>query len=80
MDKRLALQELEITNWAKDEAVRESDFLSLEEPLVIEVNQQRIIMLMRLPSNENELTRGFLLPKGYISKFNDIQTPATVLA
>jgi formate dehydrogenase assembly factor FdhD len=80
MDKRLALQVLEITNRGKDEAVRESDFLSLEEPLAIEVNQQCIAMLMRLPSNEKELTMGFLLSKSYITYFNDIQTPATVLA
>lgn len=74
MDKRLTLQELEITRWAKDKAVRETDFLSIEEPLAIEVNKQRIAVLMRLPGDEKELAAGFLLSEGYIAQFSDIMT------
>ncbi len=74
MDKRLTLQELEIIRWAKDKAVRETDFLSIEEPLAIEVNKQRIAVLMRLPGDEKELATGFLLSEGYITQFSDIMT------
>jgi FdhD protein len=53
---------------------QESDFLSIEEPLAIEVNKQRVAVLMRLPGDEKELAAGFLLSEGYITDFNDIMT------
>lgn len=46
----------------------------LEEPLSVEVNGQRVAVLMRLPGNEKELATGFCLSEGIISDFGAVMT------
>ena len=44
----------------------------LEEPLAVEVNGQRVAVLMRLPGNEKELGVGFCISEGIIASFEDV--------
>jgi len=44
----------------------------LEEPLSVEVNGQRVAVLMRLPGNEKELGVGFCISEGIIASFEDV--------
>lgn len=44
----------------------------LEEPLSVEVNGQRVAVLMRLPGNEKELGVGFCISEGIITGFESV--------
>lgn len=46
----------------------------LEEPLSVEVNGQRVAVLMRLPGNEKELGVGFCISEGIITGFEAVLT------
>jgi len=73
MNERLYLQKIDIIRWQKGEHKTEEDYVSIEEPLALEVNGQRVAVLMRLPGAEKELAIGFLISEGIIDNFNDIQ-------
>jgi FdhD protein len=72
MDNRLTVVEARILRWRNGEAGYETDFLSVEEPLALEVNGKRVAVLMRLPGAEKELAVGFLISEGIIARFQDI--------
>lgn len=46
----------------------------LEEPLSVEVNGQRVAVLMRLPGDEKELGVGFCVSEGIITGFESVLT------
>jgi FdhD protein len=46
----------------------------LEEPLSVEVNEQRVAVLMRLPGDEKELGVGFCISEGIITGFEAVLT------
>ena len=46
--------------------------MPLEEPLSVEVNGQRVAVLMRLPGGEKELALGFCISEGIIAGFEDV--------
>jgi FdhD protein len=46
----------------------------LEEPLSVEVNGQRVAVLMRLPGNEKELGVGFCVSEGILVDFESVLT------
>jgi len=46
----------------------------LEEPLSVEVNGQRVAVLMRLPGDEKELGVGFCISEGIIAGFDAVLT------
>jgi FdhD protein len=46
----------------------------LEEPLSVEVNGQRVAVLMRLPGHEKELGVGFCISEGIVSDFEAVLT------
>ena len=48
--------------------------IALEEPLAVEVNGQRVAVLMRLPGNEKELGVGFCISEGVIADFGAVLT------
>ncbi|PKM85495.1 MAG: formate dehydrogenase family accessory protein FdhD [Firmicutes bacterium HGW-Firmicutes-11] len=72
MDNRLTIVEASILRWKNGEAKFETDYLSVEEPLALEVNGKRVAVLMRLPGAEKELAVGFLISEGIIANFQDI--------
>ena len=72
MEEKLYLQKTEIVRWQNGKHQLEDDFLSIEEPLAIEVNGQRVAVLMRLPGAEKELAVGFLLSEGILANVKDI--------
>lgn len=46
----------------------------LEEPLSVEVNDQRVAVLMRLPGDEKELGIGFCVSEGIVTDFEAVMT------
>jgi hypothetical protein len=48
--------------------------MPLEEPLSVEVNGQRVAVLMRLPGSEKELGAGFCISEGIIASFDAVLT------
>lgn len=48
--------------------------VALEEPLSVEVNGQRVAVLMRLPGNEKELGVGFCISEGIVAAFDAVLT------
>ena len=48
--------------------------IALEEPLSVEVNGQRVAVLMRLPGDEKELGIGFCMSEGIIADFDAVLT------
>jgi FdhD protein len=56
----------------KDKTEERVDYVVLEEPLEIVVNEKTIAILMRLPGQEKELAAGFCVTEGYIRRAEDI--------
>lgn len=73
MNERLYLQKIDMIRWKNGEYKAEEDYISIEEPLALEVNGQRVAVLLRLPGAEKELATGFLISEGMINDFNDIK-------
>jgi len=48
------------------------DFVVLEEPLEVVLNDQPIAVLMRMPGQEKELAAGFCVSEGYVRDARDI--------
>ncbi len=67
------VEKMSIVRWESGEHSRRDDFLSVEEPLAVDVNGQRVAVLMRLPGGEKELAAGFLVSEGFVSRFDDIR-------
>lgn len=68
-----ALEKVKVTKWNKEDgASREEAFLSIEEPLAIEIDGKKVAILMRLPGGEKELAVGFCLSEGLVSSMKDI--------
>lgn len=57
----------------RDGQWRQTDVASVrEEPLAIDINGNRIALLMRLPGQEKELALGFCLSEGIVRGFEDV--------
>lgn len=57
----------------RDEQWRQNDVASVqEEPLALDINGQRIAVLMRLPGADKELAVGFALSEGIVKSFEQI--------
>ncbi|MGH7494555.1 MAG: formate dehydrogenase accessory sulfurtransferase FdhD [bacterium] len=54
-----------VRRWQNKRWSTESDFLVVEEPLEIRVNNQTLAAIMRTPGHEFELVHGFLLAEGF---------------
>jgi FdhD protein len=48
------------------------DFVAIEEPLEIRIENKSIAIVMRTPGHDQELTAGFLLSEGAIKSLKDI--------
>ncbi len=53
---------------------KQTSALVIEEPLSVEVNSQRVAVLMRLPGHEKELGAGFCVSEGIVDSFDDLLT------
>lgn len=73
MDERLYLEKTQIIRWNNGRWNDEEDWLSIEEPLALEVNGHRVAVLMRLPGAEKELAAGFLVSEGLVENFGAIK-------
>ena len=62
-----------ITRWASAEPIQVEDELVVEEPLEIRVGQQSLIVVMRTPGHDFELSAGFLYTESLIASCDDIQ-------
>ncbi|AAY79734.1 formate dehydrogenase accessory sulfurtransferase FdhD [Sulfolobus acidocaldarius] len=49
------------------------DFVAVEEPLQIFVNEKNLAIIMRTPGNDLELTLGFLYYEDYINSLRDVE-------
>ncbi|MFO7698954.1 MAG: formate dehydrogenase accessory sulfurtransferase FdhD [Anaerolineae bacterium] len=57
----------------RDEQWRQNDVASVqEEPLALDINGQRIAVLMRLPGADKELAVGFALSEGIVKNFDQV--------
>lgn len=67
------LQKVEICKWTRGEKKQKVEsYLSIEEPLALEINGQIAAILMRLPGNEKELAVGFCLSEGLVKDMKEI--------
>jgi FdhD protein len=48
------------------------DFVAIEEPLEIRVEEKNVAIVMRTPGHDRELAAGFLLSEGVIKSSNDV--------
>ncbi|HIG84632.1 MAG TPA: formate dehydrogenase accessory sulfurtransferase FdhD [Verrucomicrobia bacterium] len=48
------------------------DFVAIEEPLEIRVEEKNVAIVMRTPGHDRELAAGFLLSEGVIKSRNDV--------
>jgi FdhD protein len=63
----------EVLRWSVgSEPVQSPDDLAVEEPLEIQVETRSVSVTMRTPGNDDELSAGFLLSEGLISRPDDI--------
>ncbi len=65
-----------ITRWNQAELKQVEDVLVVEEPLEIRVSEESLIVVMRTPGHDFELTAGFLYTEGLITSSNDIEIMA----
>lgn len=69
----LNLKKMEVIKWDKSTGnSADTAYLTVEEPLAIEINGHKAAVLMRLPGSEKELAVGFCVSEGLIEHFNDI--------
>lgn len=67
------LQKVDIWKWTREEAGKKvEDYLSIEEPLALEIDGKTAAILMRLPGNEKELAVGFCISEGLVKSLKDI--------
>jgi FdhD protein len=67
-------QEFPVGEWNRGELTTRRDWLSIEEPLAIQVEAKPFATLMRTPGRDEDLVRGFLFSEGMISAATDIET------
>ena len=66
------VQKLSLTHVAAVD--HEQDFVSVEEPLQIRVNDQDVAITMRTPGHDRELAAGFLFTEGIVSEAAEIRS------
>ena len=64
----------QVVEWQDGQARRMQDYLVVEEPLEIRVNQLPLTVTMRTPGHDLELAAGFLLTEGLIEASGQIST------
>src|SRR6266566_3972064 len=57
---------VDVTHWQEDQSAQREDFLTVEEPFEIRIDQQSLAVIMRTPGHDRELAMGFLYSEGVI--------------
>src|SRR5437588_10638843 len=55
------VMDVQVTHWQDNQQHQREDHLTVEEPLVIRLNQHSLAVIMRTPGVDQELPLGFLL-------------------
>jgi FdhD protein len=63
----------QVAEWNGGRVQRKSDYLAVEEPLEIRIDQNPLSVTMRTPGNDLELAAGFLLAEGIIERREQVK-------
>ena len=63
---------IKINKYLDGESNSVEDFVAVEEPLEIRIENKSIAIVMRTPGHDKELTAGFLLSEGAIKSSKEI--------
>ena len=63
---------IKINKYRDGESNSVEDFVAVEEPLEIRIENRSIAIVMRTPGHDQELTAGFLLTEGAIKNSKEI--------
>ena len=70
--KPRSLDLTQVSEWEDGKILRKEDYLAAEEPLEIRVGDEPLSVTMRTPGHDLELSAGFLLTEGLITKREQI--------
>ena len=65
---------IRITSVSKKDGHLETDYVAVEEPLEIQLDGRPLVITMRTPGHDKELTAGFLYSEGLVNNLGDIQS------
>ena len=63
----------QVLRWDEKSARRSLDNLAVEEPLEIRSDSRPLVVTMRTPGHDDELSAGFLASEGLIRSRDDVQ-------
>jgi FdhD protein len=63
----------QVLRWDEKSARRSLDNLAVEEPLEIRIDSRPLVVTMRTPGHDDELSAGFLASEGLIRSRDDVQ-------
>jgi FdhD protein len=61
-----------MTHWKEHVQEKREDYVTVEEPFEVRVNQRSLAVIMRTPGNDHELAMGFLLTERVIRQADDV--------
>ena len=70
--KQRSLDLTQVSEWDDGKVLRKEDYLAAEEPLEIRVGNEPLSVTMRTPGHDLELSAGFLLTEGLITRREQI--------
>ena len=70
--KPRSLDLTQVSEWEDGKVLRKEDYLAAEEPLEIRIGDEPLSVTMRTPGHDLELSAGFLLTEGLITKREQI--------
>jgi len=70
----MRVMHVQVTHWQEDERQQREDYLTVEEPFEVRINQRSLAIIMRTPGHDHELAMGFLFTEGVIRGAADVET------
>src|SRR5215469_11634620 len=70
----MRVMNVQVTRWREDEEQQREDYLTVEEPFEVRINQRSLAVIMRTPGHDHELAMGFLFTEGIIRGAADVAT------